>query len=123
MAEQKVQNESIEELKDVVSFLCDTGEAVARIREDGKTEKEEVTKEGFGLLMKSTKLVGVPQAIEQRKLLTNPAKRQELVDFFKKDFDIENDEVEEFVEEALEALDKLVSVGQKGMNLRKKKAA
>lgn len=115
------QNESIEELKDVVSFVCDAGEAVARIREDGKTEKEEVTKEGFGLLMKSTKLVGIPQAIEQRKHLQNPAKRQELVDFFKKDFDIENDEVEEFVEEALEALDKLVSVGQKGMNLRKKK--
>ncbi|WP_375560288.1 hypothetical protein ACE193_21660 [Bernardetia sp. OM2101] len=117
------QNESIEELKDVVSFACDAGEALARIREDGKTEKEEVTKEGFGLLMKSTKLVGIAQAIEQRKHLQNPAKRQELVDFFKKDFDIENDEVEEFVEEALEALDKLVGVGQKGMNLRKKKEA
>lgn len=121
MTEQKVQEESIEELKQVVSFLADTGEAVSRIQADGKVEGKELSEEGFKLLMKTGKLMGVGKAIEQRKLLTNPTKRQELVDFFKKDFDIENDEVEEFVEEALEALDKLVGVGQKGMNLRKKK--
>ncbi len=114
------QNESIEELKQVVSFLADTGEAASRIQADGKVESKEITEEGLGLLMKSGKLMGVGKAIEQRKLLSNPLKRQELIEFFKKDFDIENDDVEEFVEGSISLLDKLFEVGQLGLKLRNK---
>ncbi len=122
MVEQNVQNESIEELKNVVSFLADTGEAVERVLEDGKVEGKEITEEGFKLLMKSSKLMGFPKALEQRKLLVNPAKRTELVDFFKRDFELQDEEVEELVEDALEAINKVVGVGQKAVRLRKRKA-
>ncbi|WP_338761806.1 hypothetical protein WAF17_16310 [Bernardetia sp. ABR2-2B] len=117
------QNESIEELKDVVSFLCDTGEAIDRIYEDGKAEADEFVKEGTGLLIKSPKLTGLPKAIEQRKLLVNPAKRKELNDFVAQDLDLLNDGVEEVVENGLNALDALTTLGQSVHKLRQKKVA
>lgn len=115
------QNESIEELKGVVSFLCDTGEAIDRIYADGKAETEEFIKEGTGLLMKSVKLTGLPKAIEQRTLLVNPAKRKELNEFVAKDLDLINDGVEEVVENGLTALDALTTLGQSVQKLRTKK--
>jgi hypothetical protein len=117
------QNESIEELKGVISFLCDTGEAADRIYADGKAEPKEFIQEGTGLLMGSGKLMGLSKAVEQRKLLSNPAKRKELVDFVKKDLDLINDKVELVIENALVAFDSIFTLGQSIQDVRKEKAA
>ena len=101
MAEKE---QSIEAMKQSVSFACDVAEAADRIYEDEKIEKEEVFAEGMNLAMKAGKLLRVGEAFKQRSLLNDDVKRQELVAFIEQDLDLINDGAEQIAEDAVNVL-------------------
>ncbi|WP_338812735.1 hypothetical protein V9L05_15320 [Bernardetia sp. Wsw4-3y2] len=111
------QVENIDDLKNVVSFTIDAAESAERVLEDKKVETQETFSETMILVGKLSKLKNVKAAAQQTKHLKNPLKRQELIEFVKKDLDLKNDKVESLVEKSLELIKKASDVVEEAIEL------
>jgi len=97
----------MEKTKKALKVLLITGNKVAEsLKDDGKISLTE----GMGIALKAVSLVGVfkdlPEIKEELKVAT-PADVQQLVEDFKADFDIPNDDLELKIESGLEVLAQL----------------
>ncbi len=88
------------ELKDVVKFVISLGNAVGRAYEDGKFDIADIAEFIEPLKNLYQAYVGIDQIDDELRSLT-PDQFAELVEFIKTEFDIPQDKVEFFVEQAL----------------------
>ena len=98
------------ELKDALSAVINVAEKTdAALADDGRID----VGEGIGITFSALGLIkvvkNIKSLIEKYKNLTDEA-RTELAEWFRKEFDIVNDNVEKIVEDVFEALLKLGNV-------------